>query len=391
MANEFRVKNGIITPKIISEESDGRVVLTQTATTDDEPIVLAFETAETDIQANDVLGRITFAAPDEAGSNSGAEDGRQIAAAIEAKSEGDFSDTSNATSLIFKTGASEAATSKWKITSAGVFTPTGTNNLDIGVAGAGTVNDIHFSSGGRLTFGGSDTLTHSTTGGGLLTLAGATFVAPTLRYSTSFLSAKEVSVSGEGVLFGQNAHASIARRNNSVLLTHSDVDLASQSSTTIASTLSLSQANSKLSVIVTDGTSVGDEELFPLAYFNVTDNSYTIYHSLEITGQVKVNYDSDHATSGLRDDAYVDYNETMRATFSPLKGAVEFQSINSTWSHNIQAQGPPGEFCAQLLTDDSSVQWLVVSYVNYKSYTSEFTTTITAHINALQNPVINQG
>jgi len=389
MANEFRVKNGIITPKIISEESDGRVVLTQTATTDDEPIVLAFETAETDIQANDVLGRITFAAPDEAGSNSGAEDGRQIAAAIEAKSEGDFSDTSNATSLIFKTGASEAATSKWKITSAGVFAPTSTNNFDIGIAGAGTINDIHFSSGGRLTFNGSDiTLTHSSN---LMTLAGGTFLAPTLRYSTSFLSAKEVSASGEGVLFGQNAHASIARRNNSVLLTHADVNLASQSSTTIASTLALSQANSKLSVMVTDGTSVGDEELFPLAYFNVTDNSYTIYHSLEITGQVKVNYDSDHATAGLQNDAFADYNETMRATYSPFKGAVEFQSINSTWSHNIQAQGPPGEFCAQLLTDDSGVKWLVVSYVNYKSYSSEFTTTITAHINALQNPVINQG
>ena len=106
MANEFRVKNGIITPKIISEESDGRVVLTQTATGDDEPIILAFETAETDIAANDVLGKITFAAPDEGAGS----DANLVAAGIQAKSEGDFASGSNATSLEFLTGASEAAT-----------------------------------------------------------------------------------------------------------------------------------------------------------------------------------------------------------------------------------------------------------------------------------------
>ena len=144
-------------------------------------------------------------------------------------------------------------------------------------------------------------------------------------------------------------------------------------------------------MIVTDDTSVGDEELFPLAYFNVSNNSYTIYHALEITGQVKVNYDSDHSNGSLQNDPHVDYNETMRASYNSFKGTVEFQSINSQWAQNIQAQGPPGEFCAQLLTDDDSNQWLVVSYVNYKGYAADFTTTITAHINALQNPVISQG
>ena len=167
MANEFRVKNGIITPKIISEESDGRVVLTQIATGDDEPIILAFETAETDIAANDVLGKITFAAPDEGTGT----DANLVAAGIQAKSEGDFANDSNATSLEFMTGSSEAATAKWKITSAGVFAPTSSNTFDLGIAGAGTINDIHFSSGGRLTFNGSDvTLTHSSN---LLTIAGA--------------------------------------------------------------------------------------------------------------------------------------------------------------------------------------------------------------------------
>ena len=390
MANEFRVKNGLITPKIISEESDGRVVLTQTATGDDEPIILAFETAETDIAQNDVLGRITFAAPDEAASGSGSEDGRQVSAAIEAKSEGDFSSTNNATSLVFKTGASEAATSKWKITSAGVFTPANSQNFDIGIAGAGTINDIHFSSGGRLTFNGSDVVvTHAsnklTVTGGELTASG------NLIFGGTFESDKESGAAGVGLIFGANAHASIEQRTSSVLLEHDDVDLASQTTLTHASTLALNQKNSKLSVIVTDDTSVGDEELFPLAYFNVSNNSHTIYHALEITGQVKVNYDSDHVTPSLQNDAHVDYNETMRASYNVTKGTVDFQSINSQWSHNIQAQGPPGEFCAQLLTDDDGNQWLVISYVNYKGYAADFTTTITAHINALQNPVISQG
>ena len=138
MANEFRVKNGLITPKIISEESDGRVVLTQTATADNEPIILAFETAETDIAADDVLGKITFAAPDE---DTGT-DALLVAGAIAVVSEGDFASDNNASKMVFQTGASETATTKLTISSAGVITTTGNLNVGAGldVVGATTLD-----------------------------------------------------------------------------------------------------------------------------------------------------------------------------------------------------------------------------------------------------------
>ena len=93
--------------------------LKHTATGDDKPIVLTLQTGETDIAADDVIGAINFQAPDEASASG---DNKLVAAGIEAVSEGDFSNTSNATKLSFKTGASEAATEKMSLSSAGLLT-----------------------------------------------------------------------------------------------------------------------------------------------------------------------------------------------------------------------------------------------------------------------------
>ena len=57
-----------------------------------------------------------------------------VAAGIEAVSEGDFSSSSNATSLVFKTGASETATAKVKITSAGHLVPNVDDTYDLGTS-----------------------------------------------------------------------------------------------------------------------------------------------------------------------------------------------------------------------------------------------------------------
>jgi len=85
------------------------------ATGDGNPFVLTLQTGELDIAADDVLGQIDFQAPDEATGT----DAILVAAGISAISEGDFSSSSNATKLSFKTGASEAATEKMHITSVG--------------------------------------------------------------------------------------------------------------------------------------------------------------------------------------------------------------------------------------------------------------------------------
>ena len=101
--------------------------LKHTATGDDTPIVLTLQTGETDIAANDVIGKVAFQAPDEGEGT----DAILVAAAIQARSEGDFSSSANATSIDFMTGASEAAATKWSITSAGSFLNAGTNTIDM--------------------------------------------------------------------------------------------------------------------------------------------------------------------------------------------------------------------------------------------------------------------
>ena len=115
--------------RLISNPDNG-VILKHTATTDDKPVVLTLQTGETDMAANDVMGKIEFQAPDEGTGT----DAILVAAAIQAKSEGDFSSSSNATSLEFMTGASEAATAKVKITSAGHLMPTADDSYDLGGA-----------------------------------------------------------------------------------------------------------------------------------------------------------------------------------------------------------------------------------------------------------------
>ena len=80
-----------------------------------------------------MLGRLDFYAPlDAAGS-----DANLLAASIVAISEGTFSATSNATTLSFRTGASEVATEKMSLTSAGLLTVTGTAKVSTGAAVGG--------------------------------------------------------------------------------------------------------------------------------------------------------------------------------------------------------------------------------------------------------------
>ena len=125
--------------------ADKGVILKHTATADDKPVILTLQTGETDIAANDVLGKIEFQAPDEGTGT----DAITVAAAIQAKSEGDFSASANATSLEFMTGASEAATAKVRITSAGHLVPTADDSYDLGTSSLQWRNiytgDLHLS------------------------------------------------------------------------------------------------------------------------------------------------------------------------------------------------------------------------------------------------------
>jgi len=91
------------------------------ATTSTGKLLLA--TSLTDINANDVIGKIEFQAPHEAGGT----DAIEVAAGIEAVAQGTFSSSVNSTDLVFKTGHSEAATEKFRFTSQGEIGIGGTN------------------------------------------------------------------------------------------------------------------------------------------------------------------------------------------------------------------------------------------------------------------------
>jgi hypothetical protein len=104
------------------------------ATTSTGKLLLA--TSLTDINASDVIGKIDFQAPLEAGGT----DAITVAASIQAMAQGTFSASVNATDLLFFTGHSEAATEKFRFTSEG----------EIGVGGANYGTD-----GQVLTSGGA--------------------------------------------------------------------------------------------------------------------------------------------------------------------------------------------------------------------------------------------
>lgn len=93
------------------------------------PATLLLQAGDTDVAVNDVLGKIQFQAPDEGAGT----DAILVAAEIAAISEGDFSSSNNATKLAFKTGASEAATEKMSLSSAGSLSlPTDTAAINFG-------------------------------------------------------------------------------------------------------------------------------------------------------------------------------------------------------------------------------------------------------------------
>ena len=84
----------------LTHDPDDGLFLKSTATADNNPFVLTLQTGETDMAADDIIGQIDFQAPDEGTGT----DAILVASSIRAVSEGNFSSSSNATSLKLFTG-----------------------------------------------------------------------------------------------------------------------------------------------------------------------------------------------------------------------------------------------------------------------------------------------
>jgi len=136
------IKFGADADVTITHDPDDGLVLKSTATADDNPFLLTLQTGETDLAANDVIGKIAFQAPDEGTGT----DAILVSAAIQARAEGNHSSSSNATSLDFMVGSSEAAATKMTLTSGGhLGISSGGITIDtVGQAlGVGTNNPAH--------------------------------------------------------------------------------------------------------------------------------------------------------------------------------------------------------------------------------------------------------
>ena len=119
----------------LTHTADVGLALKHTATADDKPIVLTLQTGETDMAANDVIGKLAFQAPDEGTGT----DAILVAAAVQAVAEGNFSSSNNATRLEFHTGASELAAVKMTLNSTGAVKPVTYQETYVSKSAASTV------------------------------------------------------------------------------------------------------------------------------------------------------------------------------------------------------------------------------------------------------------
>ena len=89
---------------------------------------ITLQTSDSNIVANDVLGRLSYAASSE----SDGSDAILVGGSIYAIAENTFTASANPTSIVFATATSETATAKLKVTSGGDLYPVTTSVYDIG-------------------------------------------------------------------------------------------------------------------------------------------------------------------------------------------------------------------------------------------------------------------
>ena len=210
---------------------DDGLILKHVGTGDGKEPSLSFHAGDNDIAINDVLGSIFFKAPDEGAGT----DAILVAAGVEAVSEGDFSSSNNATKLSFLTAASEAASEKMSLSSAGLLTIADDLMIkDGGTIGVASTNDaITISSAGIVTLkddlvikdGGTIGVTSAATAmtisaAGIVTFVDDIVIKDGGTIGTSTTPAALTVASGGGVTFS----AAPVFPNGSIDLADLDID-----------------------------------------------------------------------------------------------------------------------------------------------------------------------
>ena len=202
---------------------------------------LNLQTGHTSIEAADVIGKITFNAPNEAAGTDALLDG----AAIEALAEDTFSSSVNSTSLVFKTNRSAAATERMRIKSDGV----------IQLGGSGANVTVTTNGTGDLTLN-----TNSGTNSGVITIAdgsnGNIAITPD---GTGEVDISKVDIDGgaiDGAIIGANSAA--AGTFTSAVIDNITIDGNSITSTDTNGNIALTPAGTGDVQLDADTVRVGD-------------------------------------------------------------------------------------------------------------------------------------
>ena len=334
----------------VTHDPDDGLFLKSAATGDDNPFLLTLQTGETDIAANDILGAINFQAPDEGTGT----DAILVAAGIEAVSEGDFSSSSNATKLSFKTGASEAASEKMSLSSGG--------NLTIS---------------GDLTVSGDDITMGTNTAGNLLVADGTNF------NSIAAGSLSEIStVAGDDVLLAVDTSGGGLKKITRSTLTAGLVS-GSEISNVVEDTSPQLGANldtNSHNILIDDAHFIGDENGNEQIIFQTTGSAV---NQFDITNAASGGAPLLSATGG---DSNIDHEIVAKGTGHVTikgdtnSGAIQFNCESNSHGQIVIAQ-PHSAAVTNTLTLPAGSSSTLVSLVSTDTLTNK----------TLTSPVINTG
>ena len=328
----------------VTHDPDDGLFLKSAATGDDNPFLLTLQTGETDIAANDILGAINFQAPDEGTGT----DAILVAAGIEAVSEGDFSSSSNATKLSFKTGASEAASEKMSLSSGG--------NLTIS---------------GDLTVSGDDITMGTNTAGNLLVADGTNF------NSIAAGSLSEIStVAGDDVLLAVDSSGGGLKNITRSTLTAGLVS-GSEISNVVEDTSPQLGANldtNSHNILIDDAHFIADENGNEQIIFQTTGSAV---NQFDVTNAATGNPPSIKATGG---DSNFDFDISAKGTGHVTvlggtnSGAIQFNCESNSHGQIVIAQ-PHSAAVTNTLTLPAGSSSTLVSLVSTDTLTNKTLTT----------------
>ena len=398
----------------LTHAADDGLVLKHVGTGDGKEPSLTFQAGDNDIAVNDVLGSIFFQAPDEGAGT----DAVLVAAGIEAVSEGNFAADNNATKLSFKTAASEAASEKMSLSSAGLLTVADDIVFkDGGTIGVSSATDaMTVSSGGIVTFkddiiikdGGTigsasatGAMTVASTGivtfvddilikeGGTIGLASSTF-AITVSSSGIVTFLDDILIKDGGTIGSASSTGAITVASTGIVTFVDDIlikdggTIGSASSTgaiTIASTgivtfvddIVIKDAGTIGSASDTDAISISSGGVVNIsattANTNASDGALTVAGGAGIAADLSVGDDlrliSDSAVLNFGADSDVTLTHAADASLT-LAGSTAAQLIMST-----------GSILPNTNTDTSNSGSVTLDFKTYQNHVLTFTGNVT--------------